>query len=213
MKIQIRHSVFETNSSSTHSISIEPMHEATVNDVIHDVYIDVLKRHEMNVDLEGDDEKFIEVANDKRKFFRLKGFPIESGEESFVCIYGIHSKMYKTQFCFMILREYLFDKYNTSNKETFEKLEELVWFKDYVKKLFKLKDDDVVITDFVSDKSKWDYDKIYVDCDQAYKEIYDSFKDKEEMNKLLDKIMSNDYCIIYLDEPYYPYDRPQFKIL
>jgi hypothetical protein len=213
MKIQIRHSVFETNSSSTHSISIEPMHEATVNDVIHDVYIDVLKRHEMNVDLEGDDENFIEVANDKRKFFRLKGFSIESGEESFVCIYGIHSKMYKTQFCFMILREYLFDKYNTNNKETFEKLEELVWFKDYVKKLFKLKEDDVVITDFVSDKSKWDYDKIYVDRDQAYKEIYDSFKNKEEMNKLLDKIMNNDYCIIYLDEPYYPYDRPQFKIL
>ena len=112
MKLQIRRNVFETNSSSTHSLqlsnkSLEEVKEY-VNEQIKNKYND-----KYDNSYSFDEERYIDD-----NVFLLLGFNIESSDESSCVYYIIKNWIAKIQYIAMILDGYIWriDGYEMESK-------------------------------------------------------------------------------------------------
>ena len=211
MKTQIRRGVFETNSSSTHSLQLakQTLDEArkSVSERIYDKYSEY--------------ENFV---FDESEFLHdnvlvLRGFNIESsGEES--CVYYIISNwVAKIQYLIMFLDNYIdnIDEYSliknsyTTSKEimvnlkVYKRLVELI--KEYAKiKGYKL--DTIVLDDIET--------YVWVDSfkfnDNKIKEIIDSKITVESLDNLFNTLMDDNYVLTYCDEAYNPYISPSIYV-
>lgn len=211
MKTQIRRGIFETNSSSTHSLQLvnQTLEEAkkAVNKRISDKYFG----HNNSV---FDESEFLHD-----NVLVLRGFNIESsGEES--CVYYIISNwVAKIQYLIMFLDNYIdnIDEYSliknsyTTSKEimvnlkVYKRLVELI--KEYAKiKGYKL--DTIVLDDIET--------YVWVDSfkfnDNKIKEIIDSKITVESLDNLFNTLMDDNYVLTYCDEAYNPYISPSIYV-
>ena len=208
MKTQIRRGVFETNSSSTHSLQLvnQTLDEAKkeVNKRIYDKYFG----HNNSV---FDESEFLHD-----NVLVLRGFNIESsGEES--CVYYIISNwVAKIQYLIMFLNNYIdnIDEYSliknsyTTSKEimanlkVYKRLVELI--KEYAKtKGYNL---DAVVLDDIED-GVW-----IEDFGFNGKDIIESKITVELFENLFNTLMDDNYVLTYCDEAYSPYISPLIYI-
>ena len=208
MKTQIRRGIFETNSSSTHSLQLvnQTLEEAkkAVNKRISDKYFG----HNNSV---FDESEFLHD-----NVLVLRGFNIESsGEES--CVYYIISNwVAKIQYLIMFLGNYidnideysLIKNYYTTSKEimanlkVYKRLVELI--KEYAKtKGYNL---DAVVLDDIED-GVWIEDFYF-----NGKDIIESKITVELLENLFNTLMDDNYVLTYCDEAYSPYISPSIYI-
>ena len=114
MKIQVRQGVFETNSSSTHSLQLA---KQTVDEAKNVISERIKELYSSDNESMFDESMYIE--DDK---LMLKGFPITSSEETACVYYIITNWVAKIQYLAMLLNEYV------SNIDGFEK--EVAKYKD-----------------------------------------------------------------------------------
>ena len=211
MKTQIRRGVFETNSSSTHSLQLvnQTLDEAKkeVNKRIYDKYFG----HNNSV---FDESKFLHD-----NVLVLRGFNIESSNEESCVYYIISNWVAKIQYLIMFLDNYIYsiDEYSliknsyTTRKEimanlkVYKRLVELI--KEYAKiKGYKL--DTIVLDDIETyiwiDSLKFNGNKI--------KEIIDSKITVESLDNLFNTLMDDNYVLTYCDEAYNPYISPSIYV-
>ena len=211
MKTQIRRGVFETNSSSTHSLQLvnQTLDEAKkeVNKRIYDKYFG----HNNSV---FDESEFL-----YDNVLVLRGFNIESSNEESCVYYIISNWVAKIQYLIMFLDNYIYsiDEYSliknsyTTRKEimanlkVYKRLVELI--KEYAKiKGYKL--DTIVLDDIETyiwiDSLKFNGNKI--------KEIIDSKITVESLDNLFNTLMDDNYVLTYCDEAYNPYISPSIYV-
>ena len=211
MKTQIRRGVFETNSSSTHSLQLvnQTLDEAKkeVNKRISDKYFG----HNNSV---FDESEFLHD-----NVLVLRGFNIESSNEESCVYYIISNWVAKIQYLIMFLDNYIYsiDEYSliknsyTTRKEimanlkVYKRLVELI--KEYAKiKGYKL--DTIVLDDIETyiwlDSLKFNGNKI--------KEIIDSKITVESLDNLFKTLMDDNYVLTYCDEAYNPYISPSIYV-
>ena len=211
MKTQIRRGLFETNSSSTHSLQLvnQTLDEAKkeVNKRIYDKYFG----HNNSV---FDESEFLHD-----NVLVLRGFNIESSNEESCVYYIISNWVAKIQYFIMFLGNYidnideysLIKNYYTTSKETmanlkvYKRLVELI--KEYAKiKGYKL--DTIVLDDIEThiwvDSLKFNGNKI--------KEIIDSKITVESLDNLFKTLMDDNYVLTYCDEAYNPYISPSIYV-
>ena len=211
MKTQIRRRVFETNSSSTHSLQLvnQTLDEAKkeVNKRIYDKYFG----HNNSV---FDESEFLHD-----NVLVLRGFNIESSNEESCVYYIISNWVAKIQYLIMFLDNYIYsiDEYSliknsyTTRKEimanlkVYKRLVELI--KEYAKiKGYKL--DTIVLDDIETyiwiDSLKFNGNKI--------KEIIDSKITVESLDNLFNTLMDDNYVLTYCDEAYNPYISPSIYV-
>ena len=211
MKTQIRRGVFETNSSSTHSLQLvnQTLDEAKkeVNKRIYDKYFG----HNNSV---FDESEFLHD-----NVLVLRGFNIESSNEESCVYYIISNWVAKIQYLIMFLDNYIYsiDEYSliknsyTTNKEimvnlkVYKRLVELI--KEYAKiKGYKL--DTIVLDDIETyiwiDSLKFNGNKI--------KKIIDSKITVESLDNLFNTLMDDNYVLTYCDEAYNPYISPSIYV-
>ena len=211
MKTQIRRGVFETNSSSTHSLQLvnQTLDEAKkeVNKRIYDKYFG----HNNSV---FDESEFLHD-----NVLVLRGFNIESSNEESCVYYIISNWVAKIQYLIMFLDNYIdnIDEYSliknsyTTSKEimanlkVYKRLVELI--KEYAKiKGYKL--DTIVLDDIETyiwvDSLKFNGNKI--------KEIIDSKITVESLDNLFKTLMDDNYVLTYCDEAYNPYISPSIYV-
>ena len=211
MKTQIRRGVFETNSSSIHSLQLvnQTLDEAKkeVNKRIYDKYFG----HNNSV---FDESEFLHD-----NVLVLRGFNIESSNEESCVYYIISNWVAKIQYLIMFLDSYIYsiDEYSliknsyTTRKEimanikVYKRLVELI--KEYAKiKGYKL--DTIVLDDIETyiwvDSLKFNGNKI--------KEIIDSKITVESLDNLFNTLMDDNYVLTYCDEAYNPYISPSIYV-
>ena len=211
MKTQIRRGVFETNSSSTHSLQL-------VNQTLDEAKKEVNKR------IYGKYFGYNNSVFDESEFFHynvlvLRGFNIESSNEESCVYYIISNWVAKIQYLIMFLDNYIYsiDEYSliknsyTTRKEimanlkVYKRLVELI--KEYAKiKGYKL--DTIVLDDIETyiwiDSLKFNGNKI--------KEIIDSKITVESLDNLFNTLMDDNYVLTYCDEAYNPYISPSIYV-
>ena len=217
MRKQIRTGVFETNSSSTHSLQIVKPDEAQkiVFETIKEKLEDSFNRY-------GGD-------NDRRDFIDyntliLRGFIEESGSESNLVAHIISDPIIKIQYLFSLLYRYLVVTYffrkrwdseyemertpETVDENAFiEQTQEYGYFKDAVLNYLKNSDDYSCINSLkLTDERKIDvwneetpYD--YHDC-----------ATKDKFMKMFNDMMDDEKSILLMDEPYSMYGTPNIII-
>lgn len=211
MKTQIRRGLFETNSSSTHSLQLvnQTLDEAKkeVNKRIYDKYFG----HNNSV---FDESEFL-----YDNVLVLRGFNIESSNEESCVYYIISNWVAKIQYLIMFLDNYIYsideyslikNSYSTSkeimaNLKVYKRLVELI--KEYAKiKGYKL--DTIVLDDIETyiwvDSLKFNGNKI--------KEIIDSKITVESLDNLFNTLMDDNYVLTYCDEAYNPYISPSIYV-
>lgn len=220
MKIQIRRGVFETNSSSTHSLQILPQ---TIEQAREHVY-DMIKESYGNDDYDRLNISDFLIPNyDKGNTFnfKLNGFEIEDGDEyhNEYCI--ISNWVYKFQYLIMLYNYYAcnFEDYTLStdidNPQPDEYYNKLRNLKEYDYLCGKIKDigakNGYNITNISADFSKDTYietikPKDYFKLETEGKVTYNDWKE------FVDMVMDDNYTIIYADEAYRPYGSPNIVV-
>lgn len=208
MKTQIRRGVFETNSSSTHSLQLakQTLDEArkAVTKRIYDKY----SEHENVVFNES------EFLHDNTLI--LRGFQITDGDDASCVYYIISNWVAKIQYLIMLLYQYMYNideyssigsYYNTDkeimvNFKVYKRLVELI--KEYAKtKGYNL---DAVVLDDMED-SVW-----IEDFDFNGKDIIESKITVESLENLFNTLMDDNYVLTYCDEAYRPYISPTIYV-
>ena len=208
MKTQIRRGVFETNSSSTHSLQLvnQTLDEAKkeVNKRIYDKYFG----HNNSV---FDESEFLHD-----NVLVLRGFNIESSNEESCVYYIISNWVAKIQYLIMFLNHYMYnideyssigssyetDKETMANLKVYKRLVELI--KEYAKtKGYNL---DAVVLDDIED-GVW-----IEDFDFNGKDIIESKITVELLENLFNTLMDDNYVLTYCDEAYSPYISPSIYI-
>lgn len=209
MKIQVRKGVFETNSSSTHSLQLA---KQTVDEAKNVISERIKELYSSDNESMFDESMYIE--DDK---LMLKGFPITSSEETACVYYIITNWVAKIQYLAMLLNEYVSDidgfekeaaKYKDMNswyyqKPILPKLNVYKKFVELIKEYSKKKGLEIKDVVFQMEESTW------VD--------YFTFKDKNFFNEkitvnyledLFNTVMDDSYILTYCDEAYHPYATP-----
>ena len=207
MKRQVRRGVFETNSSSTHSLQLskQTLDEArkAVQQRIYDKY------------------SWCEKLFDESEFvydntFILRGFPIANGDEESCVYYIISNWVAKIQYLIMFLNHYIMnideypliecsyksDRDIMTNLKVYERLVELI--KEYAKT--KGHNLNSIILEDIEDGT-W-----IEDFNFNGKNIIDSKITVELVENLFNTLMDDNYLLIYCDEAYNPYLSPSFFI-
>lgn len=208
MKAQIRRGVFETNSSSTHSLQLakQTLDEARkmINQRIYDKYYN----NQNTCFYESD------FLNDN--VLILRGLDIESGNEESCVYYIISNWVAKIQYLITFLNRYIYtideyplvkDSYRSNkdimlNLKVYKRLVELI--KEYAKtKGYNL---DTIILDDIEDG-------VYIEhFNFIDKEIIDSKITPESFENLFNTLMDDNYILTYYDEAYSPYISPSIYI-
>ena len=195
MKKQIRQGIFETNSSSSHSLQIVPSDQ--VQNIVFVQLIELIAN-----------SNYIEDSYEDRSITEdtliLTGFELESGDESSYVAQIIKSPICKIQYIFNVLCNKVFG-WKEISAEKLEQTEEYKWFKSKV-------------LDFLS-KEYPGITKININpIQELYIPEYDKdfgmsdFNSEEEFNKAFDKVMSKDFCILLTDTPYSMWEAPKILI-
>ena len=211
MKTQIRRGVFETNSSSTHSLQLvnQTLDEAKkeVNKRIYDKYFG----HNNSV---FDESEFLHD-----NVLVLRGFNIESSNEESCVYYIISNWVAKIQYLIMFLGNYidnieeysLIKNYYTTSKETMANLKVYKRLVELIKEYAKIKGykvDTIVLDDIET--------YIWIDSfkfnDNKIKEIIDSKITVESLDNLFKTLMDDNYVLTYCDEAYNPYISPSIYV-
>ncbi len=208
MKKQVRRGVFETNSSSTHSLQLS---KQTLDEALKEVNQRIIDNYSFQ-EMEFFDES--EFLNNNALV--LRGFPIESGYEESCVYYIISNWVAKIQYLVMFLNHniYKIDEYSVisksyktdkdilTNSKVYKRLVELI--KEYAKtKGHNL--DNIVLEDL--EDSGW---VEYFDFNG--KEIIDSKITVELLERLFSTLMDDNYVLTYCDEAYDPYTTPTIYI-
>ena len=200
--------MFETNSSSTHSLQLvnQTLNEAKkeVNKRIYDKYFG----YNNSV---FDESEFLHY-----NVLVLRGFNIESSDEESCVYYIISNWVAKIQYLVMFLNHYMYNideyslikNYYTTRKEimanlkVYKRLVELI--KEYAKtKGYSL--DNIVLNDI--EDSAW-VEHFYFNGE----EIIDSKITVELLENLFNTLMDDNYVLTYCDEAYAPYISPSIYI-
>ena len=214
MKVQVRRGVFETNSSSTHSLQLT---KQTVDEAKNIVNERIKKLYASNNESMFDESMYI----DDDKLF-LKGFPITSSEETACVYYIITNWMAKIQYLAMFLNEYVssiddFEKEAAKNKymnnwyysePILPKLKVYKKFVELIKKYSKNKG--LEIKDVVFDMEESAWVEFFTFKDKNFFEEKITVNDLED---LFNTVMDDSYIITYSDEAYNPYATPSIYVL
>ena len=208
MKTQIRRGVFETNSSSTHSLQLakQTLDEArkSVSERIYDKY----SEYENFV---FDESEFLHNNN-----LILRGFHIKSSNEESCVYYIISNWVAKIQYLIMFLYNYMYniDEYSLIENSYKTDKETMINLKVY-KRLIEL------IKEYSKTKG-YNIDNIVLDDieDGAWieqfnfngKDIIESKITVELFENLFRTLMDDNYILTYCDEAYSPYVLPQIYI-
>ncbi len=214
MKIQVRQGVFETNSSSTHSLQLA---KQTVDEAKSIVNERIKKLYVYDAEVTFDESMYIE--DDK---LILKGFPITSSEETACVYYIITNWIAKIQYLAMLLNEYV------SNIDDFEKeiakykyTNDWYYQKPILPKLNVYKRFVELIKEYSKSKGLEIKDVVFEMEESAWVEFF-TFKDKNffeekitvnDLEDLFNTVMDDSYIITYSDEAYNPYATPSIYIL
>ena len=217
MKTNIRKLVFETNSSSTHSLT---MSKDGVEGAMTWVKNSIREAYESQFD---QDKPYIDIDDyiHADGTLYLKGFYTESGHESSCVYYIISSWMSKIQYMAMVISEYAYyqkdyDKdaylndhlYSTTLRNSLiEKTELYKLFVKFVKKqLKKFYDGTVKYIKFCPEEDT------YIECIEGTDKSLTSMQAKEIIS-IFENMMDPDYSIIYSDIAYSPYDKPEIHVI
>ena len=219
-KIQIRRGVFETNSSSTHSLQIT---SKKIEDVRKDIYDRIRKQYNefFNEDFFYVDEYI------QDKTFYLKGFYIEDGDETGNVYYIVNNWVAKIQYMAMYIGDIIYAdikhdnpslSYNDYQKNSkafitlLENNELYKWFKEEIKKYADIHH--VVIDEIVWDMQ---YESSYVECiDCDTNDINSTAADhlgKDDFKSMFSMVMQEGYSLTYMDEAYGPFEKPKIIVL
>lgn len=208
MKTQIRRGVFETNSSSTHSLQLAKQTLDEVKKAVNKRIWDKYLGHESFVFDESD------FLYDNVLF--LRGFPIKSSNDESCIYYIISNWVAKIQYLTMFLDNYIYnideyssiyDSYKTNkeimaNLKVYKRLVELI--KEYAKtKGYNL---NAIVLDDIEDSTWIEH------FDFNGKEIIDSKITVESLENLFNTLMDDNYVLTYCDEAYVPYISPSIYI-
>ena len=208
MKTQIRRGVFETNSSSTHSLQIA---KQTLDEARKVVSKRIYDKYSAREDIVFDESEFL-----YDNALILRGFPIKDGDEESCVYYIISNWVAKIQYLAMFLnynlykideyssisKSYKTDKDILTNSKVYKRLVELI--KEYAKtKGHNL--DNIVLEDI--EEGGW---VEYFDFNG--KEIIDSKITVELLERLFNTLMDDSYVLTYCDEAYSPYTTPTIYI-
>ena len=215
MKIQVRKGVFETNSSSTHSLQLA---KQTVDEAKNVVSERIKELYEYDAEPMFDESMYID--DDK---LILKGFPITSSEETTCVYYIITNWVAKIQYLAMLLKEYTSNidgfeeeaaKYKDMNSWCYQEQESILQKLNVYKKFVEL------IKEYSKKKGLVIKDVVFEMEESTWVEFF-TFKDKNFLNEkitvnyledLFNTVMDDSYIITYSDEAYYPYATPSIYI-
>ena len=204
---QIRQSVFETNSSSTHSMTLFKLAEGsemTPRDIVEETFFDILKGiNVVNDNIVYDKLDESRYLDEKNSTLHLCGFTIPDGDESDIVIYLVNSPMAKIQYYFMALR----NAYGWQPK----KKHICDWLGEYAKDYYKVENIEIKV------KAKnWDDDDeayMYLDTHIEPPLTDEIFENKELFYSYMDEIMKKDNSVVYTDTPYHMWGRTSLEFV
>lgn len=209
MKIQIRRGVFETNSSSIHSLQLT---KQTLDEAKKDISQKIAEKYfseRENVVFDESDYLYDNVL-------MLKGFRIEDGNEGACIYYVISNWVAKIQYLTMFLNHYIWtvDEYSSLktlyNKNTDIMLNLKVYkrFVELIKEYAKTKGYNIesVVLDELEDDLWVDYFEFNDKEMTEFKITVELFED------LFNTLMDDNYVLTYCDEAYSPYITPSIYI-
>ena len=204
MKLQIRRNVFETNSSSTHSLqlsnkSLEEVKEY-VNEQIKNKYND-----KYDNSYSFDEERYIDD-----NVFLLLGFNIEGSDESSCVYYIIKNWIAKIQYIAMLLDGYIWriDGYDMESKNDIMNVPVFKRFGELIKEYAKSKGINIDKVIYGMQNDTWVENFKFND-----KEFLDDKITVERLEDLFNTIMKDDCILTYSDEAYSPYIAPSIYII
>ena len=204
MKLQIRQNVFETNSSSTHSLqlsnkSLEEVKEY-VNEQIKNKYND-----KYNNSYSFDEERYIDD-----NVFLLLGFNIEGSDESSCVYYIIKNWIAKIQYIAMLLDGYIWrvDGYDMESKNDIMNVPVFKRFGELIKEYAKSKGINIDKVIYGMQNNTWIENFKFND-----KEFLDDKITVERLEDLFNTVMKDDCILTYSDEAYSPYIAPSIYII
>ena len=204
MKLQIRRNVFETNSSSTHSLqlsnkSLEEVKEY-VNEQIKNKYND-----KYDNSYSFDEERYIDD-----NVFLLLGFNIEGSDESSCVYYIIKNWIAKIQYIAMLLDGYIWriDGYDMESKNDIMNVPVFKRFGELIKEYAKSKGINIDKVIYGMQNNTWIENFKFND-----KEFLDDKITVERLEDLFNTIMKDDCILTYSDEAYSPYIAPSIYII
>lgn len=208
-KINIRHSIFETNSSSTHSLQL--MYNCNMNNIYDFIGQRISERYkEKDYYSCLDEDDYFIVDDDNMVTLVLSGIDFESSYES-SCIYIVlKSWLAKVQYIAALLDFYSGKIYERYKVDDVTKSEIYESFVDAIKKSSP-KQIDYIDYKFSSNSFNGkDCCKVYIEktLTSFDGETIDTLK-----SKIYDILSNDDAMMMYMDEAYSPYDRPIIKIL
>ena len=230
MKKQVRVGVFETNSSSTHSVSISDT--SIAESVVTEKLMEALKK----LAEEGYqyDNNIADMLDGNK--LTLNGFYEESGGESGLVAHIIKNPIFKIEYLFGILLGYVSNKYyyikdenaiggingnlfgyrrrpETLNEPLFlERTEEYKFFKEAVINYLKTNEEYAHITDveICQDRQRWEEVSWFDENDDVISTSM--FESKDKFLSVFNDIMQDGRCILLTDTPYSMYDKPKMYV-
>lgn len=204
MKLQIRRNVFETNSSSTHSLqlsnkSLEEVKEY-VNEQIKNKY-----NGKYDNSYSFDEERYIDD-----NVFLLLGFNIEGSDESSCVYYIIKNWIAKIQYIAMLLDGYIWrvDGYDMESKNDIMNVPVFKRFGELIKEYAKSKGINIDKVIYGMQNDTWVENFKLND-----KEFLDDKITVERLEDLFNTVMKDDCILTYSDEAYSPYIAPSIYVI
>ena len=199
MKTTIRRGVFETNSSSTHSLQITPcstdMALSRIYDILFEAYGERFERNDMP---DIDDYAYNDI-------FFINGFELPDSEENSVVTCIIKTPVAKIQFLGMLL----YTKYYESKQEYTDAFSKLVleWLNkerpgQFRRVEFDLRNEMYIEEATINNKKNGLGD-----------DIYDEWTTVDDFIAFCHKVMEPDYLFTYMDAAYSPYNPPVVKVI
>lgn len=229
---QIRLGVFETNSSSTHSIQIASSDK--VADIIRNKILDALDCSS-GCSSPSEYNQTDEMIEDGK--LTLTGFYVESGEERRFVVHVIENALYKIQYLFGLMCQYIEDTYymiedpvhvspynpkgwvrdpKTTNEVFYiEHTKEYAFFEKHVLKYLKDKMPYMCVEKLEITRDAGQLNKVF-GCDGDSRR-HDGvtptmFSSEEEFVDMFGKIMEDGHCIMLFDVPNDFNGRPDILI-
>ena len=215
MKVQIRKSVFETNSSSTHSLQL---FKGSIDDMKSIIWRRIIESYDDNDRRNMDLDDYI-----KDGVLYLTGIYLPTGNEDSNVYTIIDSWMGKIQLLAMVIHNMCgcIDGVNLSalgydvTPQKLHAISETELFKTF-ESLIKVycKKQGYDIKEVVLDLQYTNYMEYFIDFSNN---IFDTRSDKvlipEDITDAFNKIMKDDYIVTFMDEAYHSYYMPSITIV
>lgn len=239
MKTQIRNSVFETNSSSTHSLQIV---NGDVNNA-YDYIIDCIsKKYTKTLQSEHYFNYKSYLLGSNNDTLNLEGLDFEDGDEN-KCVYVVcNNWMAKIQYIAMLLTN--LSSYATEIDEYNDMIDAECpvsdfdgnWYKRYqsskyrrlVEKTPIFTDTEIykafieIVTKYIKEKQGIEITGVHYDMEYSvYTEdgngeqyiSKDVMKDPSRLKQVVWDLLDSDISMLYIDEAYHPYQGPVVQVL